>query len=89
MKKIRNAVIFCSTAFLFAACTNGNPNDHSELPKSTSSGSYSAGNQDSTSDVDPIPPLKTDTTAGQTNRMSNTASGASQPHTSDSNQNKK
>lgn len=88
MKTIKNCILFCCAAFLFAACTNGNPNDQSDVPNSTSSGSYSAGNSDSTNHIDtlaPVQPGGIDSTAGQTNRMSNTTAGASQPKKTDSN----
>ena len=89
MKNIKNLVLISFVAFLFASCTNGNPNDHSDMPNSTSSGSYSAGNNDSTSVTTPIPPSQPngmDTTGEQTNRMNNPASGSGQQKNTDSSQ---
>jgi len=63
----------------FAAC-NSDPIDKTH--NNTSSGSYAAGNSDSTNLNDtlhPAQPNGMDTTAEQTGRMNNTGSGASQP----------
>ena len=89
MKNIKHAVIVAFVVFLFASCTNGNPNDQSDAPNSTSSGSYSAGDNDSTNITTPIPPSQPngmDTTGEQTNRMNNPAGGSSQQKNTDSSQ---
>jgi len=88
---IKQTLLIASTVFVFAACTNGNPNDHNDMSNSTSSGSYSAGNTDSTNGTDtlaPVQPNGMDTTGEQTGRMNNTASGASQPKKADTMQKK-
>ena len=92
MKNIKQLVIVAFVAFLFASCTNGNPNDQSDAPNSTRSGSYSAGDNDSTNVTTPIAPSQPngmDTRGEQTNRMNNPGSGSSQQKNTDSSQRNK
>ena len=79
MKYIKNIAVFVLSVFFFVSC-NSDPIDKTH--NNTSSGSYAAGNSDSTNLNDtlhPAQPNGMDTSGEQTGRMNNTASGASRP----------
>jgi hypothetical protein len=89
MKHLRQAIFIGTMIFLFASCSSDTTDKGTG--NNTHSGSYAAGNSDSTTikdTVHPAQPNGMDTTAEQTGRMNNTASGKSQPR-KDSNKVKK
>jgi len=89
MKQIRN-MFFIAIIFFFFSCSSDTTDKGTG--NNTTSGSYAAGNSDSVNLKDtlhPAQPHGMDTSAEQTGRMNNTASGARQPQTKDSSKMKK
>lgn len=90
MKHTRHAMFIAAMIFLFASCSSDTTDKGTG--NNTNSGSYATGDSAGVSPADtlnPVQPNGMDTSAEQTGRMNNTASGSSQSKTNDSSKTKK
>jgi hypothetical protein len=88
MKQIRQVIFIVAMIFVFASCSSDTTDKGTG--NNTNSGSYATGDSDrvTTDTINPAQPNGMDTSAEQTGRMNNPASGKSQQK-KDSNQIKK